>query len=70
LDFGFQYFREGQVWVNFFDSHVAQKGLLDQVDDEPTTSWSSIEVKDLGEKGFGIEAWPENENASPFFLGR
>ncbi|CAL1151595.1 unnamed protein product [Cladocopium goreaui] len=27
-----------------------------QVDDEPTTSWSSIEVKDLGEKGFGIVA--------------
>ena len=41
------------MWV-----YVASE-VPDQVD-EPAKSWSSIEVKDLGEKGFGIDARPEN----------
>lgn len=38
-----------------FQNSATLEGVVRQVKDDE--NWTSIEVKDLGEKGFGIAAW-------------
>ena len=40
---------------DLFQNSATLEGVVRQVKD--AENWTSIEVKDLGEKGFGIAAW-------------